>query len=591
MNILFIVLGVVALFYLAYNTYGTFLAKKIFVLDDKNVTPAVEMNDGLDYVPTDKRFLMGQHFSAIAAAGPITGPIIAGLSFGWLPTLIWIIAGSIFIGGVHDWGALVASLRNKARSITETVRLNVSRRAWILFNLFIWFSLVMVIVAFTDVTTSSFVNTVDIGNGEMVGGGAIASSSLLYLILPILMGFLLKYTKLNLTWATIIFLPLVGLSIWVGQYIPLNMPSILGLAPQKVWNIIVLIYCFVAAVVPVWALLQPRGHLGGYFLYASLIVGFIGIIFGGYTIQYPAFNPKGLEISDFWPAMFPVLFITVACGACSGFHSLVSSGTTSKQIKKESDSKLVGYGMMLVEGIVAVIALATVMMLAKDNPLVSKSPNFVYASGLGSFMQLIGVSPAFGISFGLMAFTTFVYDTLDICTRLGRYIIQELTGFKGWAGKIFATLLTGGVPLLLMLITLKDAAGNPVPAWKMFWTTFGASNQLLAGLALIGITAWLLNTAKFKKAWVFTFFPALFMFIMSTWSLIKTFLSYTVVETVVDNVTTKSFAFPGGAQIIIPIASLIYIVLAIWMAVETALALSRRKNTESPSEALGAPAQ
>lgn len=231
------------------------------------------------------------------------------------------------------------------------------------------------------------------------------------------------------------------------------------------------------------------------------------------------------------------------------------------------------------------------MMLTKDNPLVSKSPNFVYASGLGSFMQLIGVSPAFGISFGLMAFTTFVYDTLDICTRLGRYIIQELTGFKGWAGKIFATLLTGGVPLLLMLITLKDAAGNPVPAWKMFWTTFGASNQLLAGLALIGITAWLLNTAKFRKAWVFTFFPALFMFIMSTWSLIKTFLSYTVVETVVDNVTTKTFAFPGGAQIIIPIASLIYIVLAIWMAVETALALSRRKNTDSPSEALGAPAQ
>ena len=584
MNILFIVLGVAALFYAAYITYGKFLAKKIYALDDNNVTPAVEMNDGLDYVPTDKKFLMGQHFSAIAAAGPITGPIIAGLAFGWLPTLIWIIVGSIFIGGVHDMGAMVASVRNKARSITETVRLNVSRRAWILFNLFIWFTLVMIIVAFTDVTTSAFVNTVDIGNGEMVGGGAIATSSLLYLALPVVMGFLLKYTKLNLTWATIIFLPLVGVAIWVGQYIPLNMPAVLGLAPQKVWNIIVLIYCFVAAVVPVWALLQPRGHLGGYFLYASLIIAFIGVIFGGFTIQYPAFNPKGLEASAVWPAMVPMLFITVACGACSGFHSLVGSGTTSKQIKKEGDTKLVGYGMMLVEGIVAVIALATVMMLTKDDPLVSKSPNFVYASGLGSFMQLIGVSPAFGISFGLMAFTTFVYDTLDICTRLGRYIIQELTGFKSWAGKIFATLLTGGVPLLLMLITLKDAAGNPVPAWKMFWTTFGASNQLLAGLALIGITVWLLNTAKFKKAWIFTFVPALFMFIMSTWALIKMFLTYTVVEGV--------FAFPAGAQIIIPIACLIYIVLAIWMAVETTLAFSRSKNNPSaPAEALGAPAK
>ena len=542
------------------------------------------MNDGLDYVPTDKKFLMGQHFSAIAAAGPITGPIIAGLAFGWLPTLIWIIVGSIFIGGVHDMGAMVASVRNKARSITETIRLNVSRRAWILFNLFIWFTLVMIIVAFTDVTTSAFVNTVDLGNGQMVGGGAIATSSLLYLALPVVMGFLLKYTKLNLTWATIIFLPLVGVAIWVGQYIPLNMPAVLGLAPQKVWNIIVLIYCFVAAVVPVWALLQPRGHLGGYFLYASLIIAFIGVIFGGFTIQYPAFNPKGLEASAVWPAMVPMLFITVACGACSGFHSLVGSGTTSKQIKKEGDTKLVGYGMMLVEGIVAVIALATVMMLTKDDPLVSKSPNFVYASGLGSFMQLIGVSPAFGISFGLMAFTTFVYDTLDICTRLGRYIIQELTGFKSWAGKIFATLLTGGVPLILMLITLKDAAGNPVPAWSMFWKTFGASNQLLAGLALIGITVWLLNTAKFKKAWIFTFIPAVFMFIMSTWALIKMFLSYTVVEGV--------FAFPAGAQIIIPIACLIYIVLAIWMAVETTLAFSRSKNNPSaPAEALGAPAK
>jgi len=584
MNILFIVLGVAALFYVAYITYGKFLTKKIYALDDNNVTPAVEMNDGLDYVPTDKKFLMGQHFSAIAAAGPITGPIIAGLAFGWLPTLIWIIVGSIFIGGVHDMGAMVASVRNKARSITETVRLNVSRRAWILFNLFIWFTLVMIIVAFTDVTTSSFVNTVDIGNGELVGGGAIATSSLLYLALPVVMGFLLKYTKLNLTWATIIFLPLVGVAIWVGQYIPLNMPSVLGLAPQKVWNFIVLIYCFVAAVVPVWALLQPRGHLGGYFLYASLIVAFIGVIFGGFTVKYPAFNPKGLEASAVWPAMIPMLFITVACGACSGFHSLVGSGTTSKQIKKEGDTKLVGYGMMLVEGIVAVIALATVMMITKDDPLVSKSPNFVYASGLGSFMQLIGVSPAFGISFGLMAFTTFVYDTLDICTRLGRYIIQELTGFKSWAGKIFATLLTGGVPLLLMLITLKDAAGNPVPAWSMFWKTFGASNQLLAGLALIGITVWLLNTAKYKKAWIFTFVPAVFMFIMSTWALIKMFLANTVVEGV--------FAFPAGAQIIIPIACLIYIVLAIWMAVETILAFSRSKaNPSAPVEALGAPAK
>ena len=217
MSIIFIVLAMSGLLYIAYRTYGTFLAKKVFDLDDTFKTPAVEMEDGLDYVPTEPKFLMGQHFSAIAAAGPITGPIIAGIAYGWVPALIWILIGSIFIGGVHDMGALIASVRNKGRSITETVRMNVSRNAWILFNLFVFVTLVMIVVAFTDITTSSFVNAIDIGNGEMVGGGAIATSSLLYLALPIIMGVLLKYTKLSLTWATIIFLPLVGVAIWVGQ--------------------------------------------------------------------------------------------------------------------------------------------------------------------------------------------------------------------------------------------------------------------------------------------------------------------------------------------------------------------------------------
>jgi carbon starvation protein len=573
MSIIFIVLGMVVLFYIAYRTYGTFLAKKVYELDDKNVTPSVEMEDGLDYVPTEPKFLLGQHFSAIAAAGPITGPIIAGIAYGWVPALLWILVGSIFIGGVHDMGALVASIRNKGRSITETVRMNVSRSAWVLFNLFIFVTLVMIVVAFTDITTSSFVNVIDLENGQTVGGGAIATSSLLYLALPIIMGLLLKFTKLNLTWATIIFLPLVAVAIWVGQYIPFNLQQILGLetplAAQKVWNVIIMIYCLVAAVLPVWMLLQPRGHLGGYFLYAAVIVAAIGVLFGGFKVNYPAFTkPVGGE--GFWFPMFPMLFITVACGAVSGFHSLVGSGTTSKQLKRESDSKIIGYGAMLMEGIVAVIALSTVMILASDSELLKKSPNFVYASGIGSFMQLIGVSPAFGISFGLMAFTTFVYDTLDICTRLGRYIIQELTNWKGWFGRIVSTVITGGTPMFLILITLRDAEGNAVPAWKVFWNTFGASNQLLAALALIGLTIWLLNTSKYKKTWIVTFVPAVFMFIMSSWALIRMFLTYTVKDGV--------FAFPAGPNIIVPIACIIYLALAAWMAVVTVQAVASRKG-------------
>lgn len=574
MSIIFIVLGMAILFYIAYRTYGTFLARKVYELTDKNVTPAVEMEDGLDYVPTEPKLLLGQHFSAIAAAGPITGPIIAGIAYGWVPALLWILVGSIFIGGVHDMGALVTSIRNKGRSITETVRNNVSRSAWVLFNLFVFVTLVSIIVAFTDVTTSSFVNAIDIGNGEMVGGGAIATSSILYLALPIIMGFLLRYTKLSVGWATVIFLPLVGVAIWIGRYIPFNLQEILGLATpleaQKVWNVIIMIYCLVAAILPVWMLLQPRGHLGGYFLYAAVIVAAIGVLFGGFKVNYPAFTTPTTAGSAFWFPMFPMLFITVACGAVSGFHSLVSSGTTSKQIKRESDTKLIGYGAMLMEGLVAVIALSTVMILIKDDPLVKQSPNFVYASGIGAFMNLIGVTPAFGIAFGLMAFTTFVYDTLDICTRLGRYIIQELTGWKGWFGRIFSTVITGGLPIFLILITLKDAAGNPVPAWKVFWTTFGASNQLLAALALTGLTIWLLNTANNRKAWIVTFVPAVVMFCMSSWALIRMFITATVKEGV--------FAFPTDANIIIPIACLIYLALAVWMAIVTIQAVASRKG-------------
>lgn len=524
MNILVIVVGSAVIFYAAYRLYGDFLAKKVFALDDSRKTPSVEMEDGLDYVPTESKFLMGQHFSAIVGAGPITGPILAGITFGWVPALLWILLGSIFVGGVHDMGALVASIRHQARSITDVVRVNVSKRAWILFMIFIWIALVYVIVAFTDITTGSFVGTIKLENGELVGGGAIASSSLLYLALPIIMGLLLRYTKLSLLWATVIFLPLVGVAIWAGRFIPLDLAVMMNTTPmnaQKVWDAIILIYCLVAGVIPVWLLLQPRGHLGGYFMYAALLTGAIGVIFGGFQVQYPAFVKLPAEGSAFWFPMFPILFITVACGACSGFHSLVSSGTTSKQLKKETDAKPIGYGAMLLEGMVATVALACVMIVAKDDPLAAKAPNFIYASGIGSFLHLLGIPAAFGISFGLMAFTTFVYDTLDVCVRLGRYVIQELTGWRTLPGKIFAAALTAGVPLIFVTMTVLDAKGNPMPAWKVFWNVFGASNQLLAGLALIGVTMWVLKTSKRKYVWLATFIPAMWMYVMSNWALVK----------------------------------------------------------------------
>jgi carbon starvation protein len=570
MNVLFIVAGCAVIFIVAYLTYGKFLAKKIFDLDDAKKTPAEEINDGLDYVPAKKNMLMGQHFSAIAAAGPINGPILAGSLFGWVPALFWIVIGSIFIGGVHDMGSLIASVRHKARSITDVIKTNVSKRAWIVFMIFIWITLVYIIVAFTDLVAGSFVGKVTLENGQQVLGGGIAASSLLYLLLPVVMGLLMRFAKLKETWALVIFLPLVAVAIWVGQYIPINLP---GIAPsnlalgQKTWGVIILIYCIIASVVPVWALLQPRGALGGYFLYAALITAGIGVIFGGYPVQFPAFTKDPGMGSGFWFPMFPLIFITIACGACSGFHSLVSSGTTSKQIAKESDAKPIGYGAMLLEGMVAVVSLSCIMIVAKGDPLAAKAPNFIYASGIGKFLSLLGINPALGISFGLMAFTTFVYDTLDVCTRLGRYIFEELTGLKTWLGRAIGTVLTAGVPMFFLFQTMTDAKGNPIPAWKTFWNTFGASNQLLAALALIGVTVWLVKTAKNKKAWIVSFIPAVFMFFMSNWSLL-------------DSINQAWILGKPGIHPAIPVVAAILVVLSVMVAIETIIALATKKGPE-----------
>jgi carbon starvation protein len=269
-----------------------------------------------------------------------------------------------------------------------------------------------------------------------------------------------------------------------------------------------------------WLLLQPRGHLGGYFLYAALAAGLIGVLFGGKAIEYPAF--KGWASSKGEPLM-PLLFITVACGACSGFHALVASGTTSKQLRCESDAKPIAYGAMLLEAFVAVISLSCLMMLPASSPTLAKnpSPNLIYGLGMANFLSLIKVPAAFGISFGLLAFTTFVYDTLDVSTRLGRYILQELLGWQGRAGRWVATALTAGVPVFFVTQKSLDAKGDPIPAWKVFWGLFGASNQLLAALTLIGITVWLARTYRAWWVWFITGLPMVFMYTMSGWALVR----------------------------------------------------------------------
>ncbi|MGE4157524.1 MAG: carbon starvation protein A [Planctomycetota bacterium] len=505
MPVILIVTASIAAFLAGYRLWGSRVAREAG-LDDSRATPAETVNDGQDFVPTEPGYLLGQHFSAIAAAGPIVGPIAACLAFGWLPAILWIVVGSIFIGAVHDFSALAGSVRHGALSIASIVERHMGRSSYLAFLAFLWLSLIYVIIAFTDVTAGSFLADVT--------GGAVATSSLLYLVLGLAMGLCLK-AGMPLRPATFVFVLLVGLAIWWSPRIPLTLDVA---QPRKLWSLLILAYCILASLAPVWLLMQPRGHLGGYFLYTILAGAILGLLWGGgeFTTTWPAFTS--------WESaqgpLFPVLFVTIACGACSGFHGLVCSGTTSKQIKKESHCRSVGYGAMLLEGLVAVIALATVMVLPAGTS--AGGPDAIYARGIAGFIAALGINADFALTFASLAFATFVYDTLDVAMRLGRHILMELLG-KDMAWRILATLLTAGLPAGYFLLAPESmmVGGKPVATWKLVWTLFGSSNQLLGGLTLLTMALWLKRDGRPHRL---VLLPGLFMLGITVCSLLR-FLS------------------------------------------------------------------
>jgi carbon starvation protein len=505
MNLTLIALGFVAILVTAYHFYGGWVARQ-FAIDDSRQTPAHLVNDGVDFVPTKPFYLFGQHFSAIAAAGPIAGPIIACQAYGWLPCLLWIGLGVVLIGAVHDFSSLTASVRHGAHSIAEITGEHLGRRAGLAMMVFIWIALIYVIVAFVDITARSFVvGTEELQAGVVTfhPGGAVAMASILYLLLAVVMGIVQKLWNPPLWLMTLIFVPTAFISPWIGTEI-----STLILLDAKTWGFLILAYCFVASLVPVWALLQPRGYLGGFVLYAALALGVIGVFFGGYQIQQAPF--KTWDMGGMAGTLFPFLFVTIACGACSGFHGLVCSGTTSKQVDRESDMQPVGYGAMLAEAFVALIALVTVM-IAAPAALKGLAPGTVYGNGIGEFLTLIigKQHRAFAVTFGAMAFSTFVFDTIDVSTRLGRYILQEVFGWPGKVGALAATLLTVVAPGALLLY-----AGEGM--WQKFWVLFGASNQLLAALTLLAITVWLYQA---RRRIAFTLLPMVFVLTITLWAL------------------------------------------------------------------------
>jgi len=538
----------------AYFVYGRMLRRK-FGLDDSKPTPATTVNDRVDYCPTRTPVLFGHHFSSIAGAGPIVGPILAGALFGWGPALIWILVGAVLVGGVHDMGALIASIRHKARSIAEVARERISPSAQRLFLVFIWLALVLVLACFIDLTAQTYVTrTADLD------GGSVATSSVIYILLAVAFGWLVYRFGTPLRTASLVFVPLVFAGIWVGLEapIPQSAVSFAGIAPGTTYVLILVTYCFIASLAPVWFLLQPRDYLSSFLLFGCLAGGTLGVLFGGYAIEYPAFLGFVSEKGDL---LFPFLFIFIACGACSGFHSIVASGTTAKQTARESDALRIGYGGMLLEGLLAVLALATIMVLAKDPAGLTEKPTVLFASGFGRFASVLGVPPSLGVAFGLLAISTFLLTTLDTCTRLARFVLEELIGSRTATTRWLATAVTLAFPVMLLSLKVTDPAGNPMSAYRMIWPLFGATNQLLGGLALLTVTVWLRSTGR--PAW-FTAIPCAFMVVMTTTALI-----YESVRLLGSDLTTIGNAFKA-------LYCGFLLLLTLFLVIEAARALLRR---------------
>jgi carbon starvation protein len=572
MALALIAVTVLVLLTAGYLLYGRFIARQ-YRVDDANVTPAARINDGTDFIPTRPFYLLGQHFSAIAAAGPIVGPVVACMAFGWLPCLVWIVVGVVLIGAVHDFSALIASVRHGAHSIADVAREHLGRRAYLALVAFIWLALLYVIVAFTDVTAGTF-----LGNAEELQGlsgfntgGAVAAASVMYLGLAVLMGLAQRFLKPPMWLVTAVFVPatlgVIYLGTRIGDWTVFAAPErLLGLRLEQranVWYGVILAYCFVASLLPMWVMQQPRGYLGGFVLYLAIGLGVLGILLGGFGINThfgapPAAAsaelaaelskpPPVMPVADYArffglggagatgaagaavaPPMtglvFPFLFVTIACGACSGFHGLVCGGTTSRQLARESHAHPVAFGAMLMEGFVAVIALATVMILTKDQLAAYRGrPGAVYGDGLATFAaRVFHIESAEGRNvartFGQMAVATFVFDTLDVSTRLGRYLLTELFGGRVAPARGVHPHLGGehdpapadaarGVPAwlgaacagLTAFIPLAILFGAQKGSYQLFWTLFGTSNQLLAALTLLGITVWLRRSGR--RAW------------------------------------------------------------------------------------------
>lgn len=524
MNALVLLIVCIAVLVIGYVVYGGWLCKQWGVGESKEETPAHVMEDGVDYVPAKAPVLMGHHFSSIAGAGPITGPINAAL-FGWLPVTLWILVGGIFFGGVHDFGALFASIRHKGQSVGEIISVNMSRRAKRLFLTFAYLTLILVVAAFASIVASTFgvklTETGAVDYAASASNASVAMVSLLFILIAIVFGFCVYRRNAPMSVASVVGVLAIVLIMAIGM----NWHPIYLTTNQ--WMLVVGIYIAVASVTPVWILLQPRDYLSSFLLYAMLIIAVVGVVGAHPNIDpelFPAFSGFAVhnEATGVTTYLFPVLFTTVACGAISGFHSLVSSGTTSKQLDKETDAKPIAYGGMLLECALAVLTLCAIAYARKIGTTAGATD--IFAGGIAGMVAAIpGLAGTQNILYTLLVLTysAFCLTSLDTATRLARFMFQEFWLEPGQTVKdidsgVKKTLVN---PYVATIITVVLGISLGMTGYAKIWGLFGAANQLLAGLGLLAVATWLGNIGRNNKMFLF---PMGFMMVVTICSLVLT---------------------------------------------------------------------
>ena len=521
MTALLIIIAAIILLVIGYMTYGNWLVKQ-WGIDPSRETPAITQEDGVDYVAAPPAVLMGHHFSSIAGAGPINGPIQASV-FGWLPVFLWCVIGGIFFGGVHDFGSLFASVRHGGRSVGEVIGDSMGTRTKKLFTIFALLVLILVIASFVNVVAGTFFTAPDAGVSGITtspnGNQTTAMISILFIMLAIVYGILTNRVGMKTGPATIIGIIGIIAAIAIGM----RFGVAIGRTP---WILIIGVYIAIASLIPVWIMLQPRDYLSSFLLYAMMGVAVIGIIFSAFAgtteFQLPMVTGWSTKVGT----MFPALFITVACGACSGFHSLVSTGTSSKQLDNEAHAKPIGYGSMLIESALGVISLIAVgMVFNKYTAGEFGSPAAAFAGGI-ALMFGGEASAIYRTIYSLLtlAVSVFALTSLDTGTRLGRFMFSELflndgeASYKDATGirRILANPVFGTAFMVIIGCTLGGLSLSQI------WGLFGAANQLLAGIALMAVAAWLGDIGKNNKMF---FFPMAFMLVATLTSLCMTIIN------------------------------------------------------------------